>query len=455
MLVNGYEFQKIKSKHLPNSWQEEGVLLDLESFLQDNWEQRKIFYSDQYVTGRQQFIDFDKKDGIKLQNYIGTIIFRGDQLNIFPKVFKEDEDDYDTEGLKLNELISNLVYWLEYCDKLNFPFVSMKSELYESDSLLELFITIYVHYVKNALDKQRFYMYEDVVETGSYVKGKIDFNDYYLRKYPTGNRGMLNYSYSSFEFDNVVNQIIKTTSRFLLSITNQKASKEILQYILMKLSDVRDVSCVPYDCDKIHLSKMHSNYRIIISMSKMFLLNRLSSNDLGNSDSFCFLFPAEIIFEGFIGGFLKQAFKGQAVVKTQASDQYLAELVVDGEIVSDAFLLKEDIVVQKDDNIVVLDTKYKEIDRFSKVKENKKLQISDSDMKQMAIYAARRGAKKLYLLYPLHRFEDPESISIRYDIHLDEATKTVPLEILKVPFAFRNTREETENQLKEMLYHIL
>ena len=41
-------------------------------------------------------------------------------------------------------------------------------------------------------------------------------------------------------------------------------------------------------------------------------------------------------------------------------------------MVGNAFQLKEDILVETDDSVIVLDTKYKEIDSFSKVKENKK-----------------------------------------------------------------------------------
>lgn len=144
-MINSFEHKKIKTKKLPQCWQEEGVLEQLEKFLQDNWEQRSIFYTDGHVTSRQQFIDFDVKDGIKLQNYIGTIIFMGEQLNIFPKVFKYDEDDFDTDDLEIDDLINNLVMWLGYCDRLNFPFVTMKGELSGIENLLELFITIYVH----------------------------------------------------------------------------------------------------------------------------------------------------------------------------------------------------------------------------------------------------------------------------------------------------------------------
>ena len=69
-MINGFEFSKIKLNKLPESWQEEGAMEELESFLQENWQQRSIFYTDGHITSRQQFIDFDKKDSVKLQNYI-------------------------------------------------------------------------------------------------------------------------------------------------------------------------------------------------------------------------------------------------------------------------------------------------------------------------------------------------------------------------------------------------
>lgn len=453
-MINGYEFMKLKRKKLPESWKEEGALEALEGFLQENWNQRSIFYADGLVTSRQQFIDFDVKDGIKLQNYIGTVIFKGEQLNIFPKIFKQDEDDFDTDDLQLELLISNLVYWLEYCDKLNFPFASMKAELSNSENLLELFITIYVHYAKNAMEKQRYYQYEDVLEEGTFIKGRIDINDYVHHKYMTGDRGKFRYCYSSFEFDNLLNRIIKCTCKFLFNITNQAANKAVLRNIIMKLADVHDANCTPYDCDRIHLSAMNNSYRILLSMSKMFLLNKVNSSNIGLHDSFCFLFPAEVLFEGFVGGFIKETFKHEAKVTMQTSDQYLAELVVDGEVISNAFMLREDILIETDDKIFVLDTKYKEIDRFNKVRTNKKLKISDNDMKQMAVYAVKRGATKLSLIYPLHRGEDPETMEVRYDIHLDDG-KCIPVEIMKIPFAFSASKKETLDLMEQIIRKVI
>lgn len=52
-MINSYEHRKIRTLKLPVSWQDDGALDQLEKFLQDNWEQRRIFYADGQVTSRQ------------------------------------------------------------------------------------------------------------------------------------------------------------------------------------------------------------------------------------------------------------------------------------------------------------------------------------------------------------------------------------------------------------------
>ncbi len=83
-MINAFAFQNVKTSKFPSEWQKEGALEELEQFLQNSWQLREVLYSDNKITSRQQFIDFDRKDGFKTQNYIGTITFRGTQLNIFP-----------------------------------------------------------------------------------------------------------------------------------------------------------------------------------------------------------------------------------------------------------------------------------------------------------------------------------------------------------------------------------
>ncbi|MDD6102639.1 MAG: hypothetical protein PUB67_05970 [Clostridiales bacterium] len=40
------------------------------------------------ISLKQQFLDFIAHQGIRTKKYIGTIVFRGEQLNIYPKMFR-------------------------------------------------------------------------------------------------------------------------------------------------------------------------------------------------------------------------------------------------------------------------------------------------------------------------------------------------------------------------------
>lgn len=455
---NCIEFQKIKKSKLPSPWQSDYALEKLESFLQANWKERAVFYTDGVITSSQQFIDFDVRDGIKTQNYIGTICFEGGTLNIFPKTYKLDADDDEYEDWDTEDLVHNLVVWLNYCDKYEFPFINITSSLSNTNNLFELLVAIYSHYVKQALDRAPFRQYEDVYEIGEVVKGRIDFTSYIGKQYPNGNWNKIPYEYSNFVFDNKVNRILKSTCKLLYGLTSERKSKDLLRNLMVRLGEVADENVLPADCDKIRLSKLHSKYSMLLSMSKMFLLNRTSTNDVGTSKSFCFLFPTELLFEGFIGGYLKEKMAEFAKVRCQTSDQYLANLLVDGEYKGRAFRLKEDIMVETEDAVIVLDTKYKEIDRFDKINNfADKLGISDNDMKQMAVYAVKRKAKKLFLIYPLYRDEDMDKREVIYDIMFDDAdpTKHIPLEVLRVPFVGGLEDQEVDARMDKLIKKIM
>ena len=90
MIINYFEHQLIKNNKLPEEWQSQAALDELLAFLQSNWEQRAIFYDDSKITSRQQFLEFTGQKQVRTKDYVGTIVFKGQQLNIFPKVFNPD-----------------------------------------------------------------------------------------------------------------------------------------------------------------------------------------------------------------------------------------------------------------------------------------------------------------------------------------------------------------------------
>ena len=76
-------------------------------------------------------------------------------------------------------------------------------------------------------------------------------------------------------------------------VTSAKNQRSI-NTILTRLSEVSDEKCTPSDCDKIRLNKTHNNYRIIISMSKMFLQNESIGLDFDFNEAFCLFNKANV-----------------------------------------------------------------------------------------------------------------------------------------------------------------
>lgn len=458
MILNRYEETPISNQDLPISWQSQQSQLALESFLQTNWEQRSVFYDDGVVDSKQQFLGFQGIGDIRTRNYIGTIVFNGEQINIFPKVFRKNKGYSETEDLSQKHLMSNLVKWIEYCNRMSYPFINISTELSDSEDLVELFIALYVGYVKEAMKRRSYHQYVEETEDARCIKGKFDVKDYFTVKIPNGQYDKFKCTYSTFEFDNLVNQIIKYTCKHIYSITESSKSRKSIRDILIRLNDVSDVPCKPRDCDRVRLGKMHSRYRMILSMSKMFLLNKTSSYTMDKSESFCFLFPTELLFEGFVGGYMQEVVEEYGgKVKLQPSDIYLIDdIEFGGQSLGRAFTMRHDIRVSLDDEQYILDTKYKQVSRFEgNVDGVRKIvteETKQSDIYQVCEYARKSNVSDVFLLYPMYRFEENEP-DFPIGRSLSE-TKDINIHFIRVPFIFEDDEERVKGQLREIIEKI-
>ena len=461
MILNYYENKIIKNELLPAEWTGQESLDELLNFLQSNWEQRAIFYDDGKVNSKQQFLDFIGQKNIRTKDYVGTIVYKGHQLNIFPKVFKEFKDDDDRKSLDLQHLMHNLVKWIEYTAKIDYPYISIAADMENTDDLQELFVSLYVRYVKAALDRGLFFRYEEKTENLPTIRGRLDIKDYITKKYPTGQFGKFLCSYSTFEFDNLLNRVIKCTLKFVWNIATP-SNQKIIRNLLNKLGEVSDQNCTPRDCDTIQLSKMQSKYKIILSMSKMFLLNKTTNYNLDTHDSFCFMFPTDLLFEGFIGGFIQSIFNEDAKVTLQASEVSLVDSIRLGDQeFAQAFVMRHDILIEhKEKGMFILDTKYKEVSRFEGNTDFRYDLINDinsGDLYQVLTYAVSRGLDKVYLLYPQFRFEEkePNPAILKKSVEVEGQKSNIDIYAVRIPFVFEDDDEKTSRCLKEAILSLI
>ena len=452
-----YEESLIKKNNLPKELQDEKKLNELEIFLQANWEQRMAFYNDEDISSKQQFLKFENHGNLRTRKYIGTIAFGGASVTIFPKMFREDETDFEIDNLNFKHLLTNILCWIEYCNRVDYPFLNFKSDLDDVNSLKDLFIAIYIKYVDAEINRALFYRYEEKTEDLGTIRGRFDIKDYLTRKIPNGNFDKFRCNYSSFEYDNMLNRIIKYTCKLLFNHTNLK-NQSIIRHILLRLNDVSDMKCCPSDCDKIRLSKLQMQYSVILSMSKIFLLNQMLSFNEDNTESFCFLFPTDLLFEGFISGFMQSVLSNDAKVRLQASDMKLFDdLLYNDTSYGSASTMRHDILVEKNGKVFILDTKYKMLPKFDPLEQSEfREKIKQSDLYQLYSYATRRSLTDVYLLYPLFRHEEFDKeviLSSRVNINNNEECN-INVHVLRIPFIYEENIEDTNKKLKEIILNI-
>lgn len=129
---------------------------------------------------------------------------------------------------------------------------------------------------------------------------------------------------------------------------------------------------------------------------------------MDTNEAFCFMFPTELLFEGFIGGYMREVvgeYGGK--VKLQQSEMHLIEdIQYDGRSLGAAFTMRHDILVELKDKVFILDTKYKQVSRFEGDTDEIKRVVSEepkqTDIYQVCEYARKRNISDVYLLCHRH-----------------------------------------------------
>lgn len=458
-------FEWIKFK-IPNEWDDSLIRKEFENFLQTNWKLRNLFYDDDCKETSQQFLKFYATE-LRSNNYIGTILFKGIRLNIFPKIFKVNEstnlNKIAATSDELNRLMQiNLNDWFKYYKDYWPRYVNIKSDFNANiDNFKELYIIIFIRYLRSLLNKSGYFQNEERTQDLPYITGHFDVQDYVCKKILNAKWTKFKCTYSSFEFDNLLNQIIKYTCRLLSRETDSDNSKLELHEIISKLSDVSDFIFTYHDCDKVIIDKMHQDYQIVLSMCKMFLLNKTLSFTNQNNKAYCFLFPTEKLFEKFIGEFVQEHVKN---VELQTTDKkHLINYIElnDNQINDSAcFSVRPNVIYSIDNKKYILDTKYKEIKRLENnvddLKKTVKDDIKQSDLYQMIAYALKWNTNKVCLIYPQYLGEEVDSIRpiLKFEYGNNQS---IAIQIARVHFAVQDENDilkrnqELENQINNIL----
>jgi 5-methylcytosine-specific restriction enzyme subunit McrC len=420
---------------------------DLFEFIMQNQEERK--------EGERMFSIFykGKKPQIKTKNYVGVIeTYRGLTLEILPKIFFDySDEDYN------HELLNTKKVFLKMLSKLkNSPFINISSAHLKTSTsfpLLEVFIENYIVEIKKIINIGIKAQYIQVQENLNFLKGKI-VNPLNI-KHNHSVKSKIYCEFDEFSVNMVYNKLIKSTLLKLNKISKSHFNKTDILQLLHHFDSIDESSDFKSDFKKLNSkNRLFINYKLAMSWSEVFLLNKSFTNFSGNSKNTAILFPMEKVFEDYIGYLMKTYADGYEI-KAQDKSYYLVDKrkVLGEDVSKPKFRLKPDIVATNDENQeqIIIDTKWKLIDESN---EKFNYNISQSDMYQLyaygkkySLYNSFKYEPKLVLLYPSNpKFLKP----------LDEFIYEGELLMHVIPFDIKNSlSKEDENKELSIVFTML
>lgn len=450
-MINLFEYQN--KVDIPASFD------GLEGFLDEIWNSREknSSYSENGndKIESQRFLQFiHKTNELKSNKFVGVIHYEGAKINLLPKIFYDGDKEYSEN--EVNQIQNHILWWLSYCRKIKFPNYQASLGSTKSD-FFEVLIYLFSKYTRVLLNSSIYQQYEEVKRELSFIKGRLNTNEYINQNLSTGKWHKLNCSYDAFVFDNEFNRIIKYVTTLLFNVTGNHDNKKNLREIRFILDEVSDERATAEQCSRISFNPMFGEFETVRDYCQLFLTNCISFDYKNDLKLFAFLLPMEYVFEDFIFGFIDKELE-EVTAKAQRSDTYLDE--------DKTFNLKPDLWLKTEEKSLIADTKYKIV--YSDEKDPKK-GISQNDLYQMLAYAIRFDVDEIILFYPntlKQAQEDNTELTIKDALAQDKeiSVKAFQLAIInrellsseleaktELNDLFETTREELKTKIKMVL----
>jgi len=389
-------------------------------------------------------LEYKHNEAYKLRtsSYVGVFQIGNKTIQILPKMSRGamGNEEYNKQAIK------NLLFMLTYTKKLQIRETDIASLHKVSDNFFEVLIFLFaknlLRLVQNDISKQYVYCEDNL----TYIKGKLQFSNHIKHNMAARNRFYL--EYDEFCEDNPMNRIFKYVAHFLSKISNNYWNIKLLNQLNFIFNEVTFKKSSLADIDQIILTRLNKGYEPILQLCRIFIGNSSLELNSRNVISFSFVFDMNVLFEEFIGEFIRKSFSAYyEQISLQRPIRYLVEDKIMNENSSGrVFQLKPDIqFFQNSKNpVLIMDTKYKILNDSGDKKEG----VAQSDLYQMNAYAKKYLCSQIILLYP--RLADQKDRNIKFVIDKDVIVRVGTVDLTH-DFKKMKERNKLKNEISRLI----
>lgn len=252
--------------------------------------------------------------------------------------------------------IKNIYYMLSYYfEALNSDsYKKISGETFENiyELLTEILILGTRRQLKRGVDKG----YKNMEETSSIIRGKIHI----FRSLREGSitQKKLAISYDEYTTNILLNQVLKTTMYHLLRKPEVKTTqKKQLKYLLKYFSEVNYISLGEINWSKMQFHRNNKNYELLMNVCSFIIQGLLLNQEEGSylQQTFEENFISKL-YEKFVFHYYRKHFSGSYKVHSP----HIQWAVSENSNVERLPLMRTDVVLENEKEVIILDTKYYE-----------------------------------------------------------------------------------------------
>lgn len=327
--------------------------------------------------------------GVQVTSFVGVIRAPdGFQIEVLPKVGKVIGGGV----VEARQLLIEMLWCLQ-----GFRHVQTDSAKISAARmpLLEVFIAEFLRSVEQIVKRGLRSDYSSRQDNLFALRGKLLLVSHLRQNLYRADRFFT--EHDEFSTDRSENRLLHAALLRALMLSASQVNQQLARELMFVFSDI-PVSAQPsVDFQRVRQDRGMGYYVEALAWARVLLDNVSPLTGLGNHEAPSLLFPMEAVFEAFVAKHLTKQVRRPLTLKTQARGCHLVR-----HQDKNWFRLKPDLLVRdEEENLLVLDTKWKLLDSL-KSNGSDKYGLSQSDLYQMQAYGLNylQGRGNVVLVYP-------------------------------------------------------
>ena len=314
-------------------------------------------------------------NGVQFNEHVGVSQIGNTLIEVLPKADKNDTDT--TKWRKI------LIGMLRAVGSFDIKETSSSNLKIKPNTILDLYFELFIKQVEYLLHSGLVKQYRKKEGNVTALKGNLLFNKHIQQNLTHQERFYVRHT--TYDVEHTLHFILYKTIRLLKQINTNTSLHSRIGALLLQFPEMPDIKVSEATFDKLNFNRKTQHYKKSIEIAKLLLLQYHPDITKGKNHVLALMFDMNLLWEQFIYVTLRKKKEAGTTITAQTSKYFWKP--ANGRRSS----MKPDIWIQKGNENIILDTKWKNLNGFNP---------SPDDLRQMYVYHEYYDAKKVALVYP-------------------------------------------------------